>query len=72
MDDRAFIRSFEGFHNKRFLAITGLAVLAFALVIVAFVAGARRGHLDVGKSSDAVTYPGAAPPRAPAPPPATP
>jgi hypothetical protein len=72
MDDRALIRSFEGFHNKRFLAFTGLALLAFGIVLIGLIAGIRRNHLDVARSADAMTQPAAAQPRAPTPPPATP
>jgi hypothetical protein len=69
MNDRALIRSYEGFHNKRALAFTGLALLAFGIVMIGFIGGVRRNHLDVSRSSDAMTFPGSPAPRAPTPPP---
>lgn len=52
MDDRAFIRGFEGFHNRRFIGFAALALLVVALV-VGGVAGAFR-HSEVAKSADAI------------------
>ncbi len=54
MDDRAFIRQFEGFRSRRFVAFTVLGVLGFALVLAVVVAGFRRNH--VYRSADAVTF----------------
>jgi hypothetical protein len=42
MDDRAFIRQFEGFHSRRFVVFTALGVLGFALVLAVVVLGFRR------------------------------
>jgi hypothetical protein len=70
MDDREVIRSFEGFHNIRFLTFAGLAVLAFAIVLTSVIVGFR--HNQVSRSADAMTYTQPAPQRAPAPPPAVP
>jgi hypothetical protein len=53
MDDRALIRSLEGFHNKRFLALVGLALLVFAVVVGRIVVGFHNN--DVPKSTDAMT-----------------
>jgi hypothetical protein len=53
MDDRAFIRGFEGFHNKRFVGFVALALLAFAAVLGGVVVGFR--HNEVAKSADAIT-----------------
>jgi hypothetical protein len=53
MDDRAFIRGFEGFHNKRFLALVALGLLAFVLVLAGVVAGFRNAQ--VAKSADAMS-----------------
>lgn len=69
MDDRAFIRGFEGFHNRRFLAFAALALLAFAVVLSGVVAGFR--HNQVTKGADAMverasSSRSAAPPAAPA------
>jgi hypothetical protein len=52
MDDRALIRSFEGFHNKRFLGYAALALLVFAVVVSGLVAGFRGNH--VSRSADAM------------------
>jgi hypothetical protein len=71
MDDRAFIREFEGFHNKRFLAFVGLALLAFIVAVGGLVRGFRGNH--VRTSADAMTYSHTPPARTPpAPPPANP
>lgn len=64
MNDRAVIRSFEGIHNKRFLAFAGLALLAFAIVVTGVIAGFRQNH--VAKSADAMTLPAPARPPTPA------
>jgi len=53
MNDRAFIRGFEGFHNRRFLGFAALALLAFGLVLSGVIYGFR--HNDVAKSADAMT-----------------
>ena len=53
MDDRAFIRGLEGFHNRRYLLFTVLGVIAFAVVMAVVVAGFRRNQ--VSRSADAVT-----------------
>ena len=53
MDDRAVIRSLEGFHNMRFLAYAALALLVFAVVVSALVAGFRGNH--VSRSADSMT-----------------
>jgi hypothetical protein len=52
MDDRALIRSFEGVHDKRFLAYAALALLAFAVVLGGVVLGFRANH--VARSADAM------------------
>jgi hypothetical protein len=52
MDDRAVIRSFEGFHNGRFLGFAALALLIFAVVVGGLVWGLRDNH--VAKSADAM------------------
>lgn len=61
MDDRAFIRQFEGFHSRRFVAFTVLGVLGFALLLGVVVAGFRKNH--VYRSADAVTFVQPSPPR---------
>jgi hypothetical protein len=67
MDDRAFIRDLEAFHNRRFLALAILGVLVFAVVLAVVVAGFRKSH--VYRSADAMTLVQPSPPRmAPAPP----
>ena len=53
MDDRAFIRGLEGFHNRRFLLLTFLGVLVFAVVMTVVVAGFRKNHGY--RSADTVT-----------------
>jgi succinate dehydrogenase hydrophobic anchor subunit len=53
MNDRSLIRSFEGFRNRRFLAFTAVALVTFAVVLIAVVAGFRGAH--VAKSADAVS-----------------
>jgi len=53
MDDRAFIRGLEGFHNRRFLLFTFLGVLVFAVVMTVVVAGFRKNHGY--RSADTVT-----------------
>jgi hypothetical protein len=53
MDDRAFIRGFEGFHNRRFLGFLALALLALAVVVGGVVVGFRQN--DVPKSADAMS-----------------
>ena len=70
MDDRAFIRGFEGFHSNRFLAFAALAVLAFAVVLAAVVMGFRGNH--VSQSADAMALVRSSAPQAPAAPPAIP
>jgi hypothetical protein len=52
MDDRTFIRGFEGVHNKRFLTFAGLALLAFAVVVGGVIMGFR--HSDVAQGADAM------------------
>ena len=61
MDDRAFIRDLEGFHNRRFLAFTVVGVLVFAVVLIVVVAGFRKN--DVRRSADAVTLVPPSPPQ---------
>ena len=68
MDDRAFIRDLEGFHNRRFLAFAALGVLVFAVVLTVVVAGFRKNH--VYRSADAVTLVRPSPPQVSAAPPA--
>ena len=68
MNDRAFIRDLEGFHNRRFLAFAALGVLVFAVVLTVVVAGFRKNH--VYRSADAVTLVRPSPPQASAAPPA--
>jgi hypothetical protein len=70
MDDRALIRSFEGVHDKRFLAFTGLALLAVAIVLGGVALGFRQNH--VAKSADAMVLVPSAPSQTPMPPPAFP
>jgi len=53
MNDRAFIRGLEGFHNRRFLAFAALGVLVFAVVLTVVVAGFRKNH--VCRDADAVS-----------------
>jgi hypothetical protein len=53
MDDRAFVRGFEGFHNKRFLGFAALALLIFAVVLGGVVVGFRHNH--VARSADAMS-----------------
>jgi len=62
MDDRAFIRGLEGFHNRRFLTFTVLGVLVLAVVLTVVVAGFRKN--DVYRSADAVTLVPPSPKRA--------
>jgi len=61
MDDRAFIRDLEGFHNRRFLAFVALGVLVFAIVMTVVVAGFRKNQ--VYRSADAVTLVQPSPPQ---------
>jgi hypothetical protein len=68
MDDRAFIRDLEGFHNRRFLAFTVLGVLVFAVVLTVVVAGFRKNQ--VYRSADAVSLVRPSPPQVSAAPPA--
>jgi hypothetical protein len=68
MDDRAFIRDLEGFHNGRFLAFAALGVLVFTVVLTVVVAGFQRNH--VYRSADAVTLVNPSPPQVSAEPPA--
>jgi hypothetical protein len=68
MNDRAFIRDLEGFHDRRFLAFTVLGVLVFAIVLGVIVAGFRKNH--VYRSADAVTLVRPSPPQVSAAPPA--
>jgi|KBSMisStandDraft_5_1062788.scaffolds.fasta_scaffold2528941_1 hypothetical protein len=68
MDDRAFIRDLEGFHNRRFLAFAALGVLVFAVVLTVVVAGFRKNQ--VYRSADAVTLVQPSPPQVSAAPPA--
>jgi hypothetical protein len=70
MDDRTFIRGFEGFHNTRFLAFTVVAVILFAIVLSGVIDGFRGNH--VSTSADAMTFVHRAQPQAPAAPPAAP
>jgi len=70
MDDRAFIRDLEGFHNRRFLAVMALGVLIFAVVLTVVVAGFRKNH--VYRSADAVTLVQPSPAQVTATPPAGP
>ena len=60
MDDRLFIRDLEGFHNRRFVALTALGVLAFAVVLTVVVVGFRKNN--VYRSADAVTLVRPSPP----------
>jgi len=60
MNDPAFIRGFEGFHNKRFLGFTALAVLVFAIVVTATVGGFRGRR--IANSADAMTGVGSSTP----------
>ena len=53
MNDRAVIRDLEGFHDRWFLSLTTLGVLAFGLLLTVVVAGFRDN--DVQKGADAVT-----------------
>jgi hypothetical protein len=69
MDDRAFIRSFEGIHNKRFLTLAALGLLAFVVVLSGLVAGFREDR--VSKSADAMALVQSQP-RTPVAPPAVP
>jgi hypothetical protein len=67
MDDRAFIRDLEGFHDRRFLAFVVLGVLVFAFILAVVVAGFRQNH--VYASADAVALAQAPPSQvSPAPP----
>jgi len=68
MDDRAFIRDLEGFHNRRFIAFTALGMLVFAVVMAVVVAGFRKNH--VYRSADAVTLVQPSPPQVSGTPPA--
>jgi len=68
MDDRAFIRGLEGFHNRRFLAFAALGVFVFAVVLTVVVAGFRKSH--VYRSADAVSLVHPSPPQVSAAPPA--
>lgn len=70
MDDRAFIRDLEGFHDRRFLVFTALAVLVFAVVMTVVVAGFRKNQ--VYRNADAVTLVQPSPPEVSAAPPARP
>ncbi len=70
MDDRALIRDLEGFHNRRFLALTALGVLVLAVVLAVVVAGFRKNH--VYRSADAMTLVHPSPPRVAAAPPVAP
>jgi len=70
MDDRAFIRDLEGFHDRRFLGFAAIAVLLFGVVLAVVVAGFQTSH--VYRSADAVTLVQPAPPRVSAAPPAGP
>lgn len=68
MDDRAFVRGLEGFHDRRFLVFTALAVLVFAVVMTVVVAGFRKNQ--VYRSADAVSLVQPSPPQVSAVPPA--
>ena len=68
MDDRAFIRDLEGFHNRRFLAFAFFGVLVFAVVLTVVVAGFRKNQIY--RSADAVTLVQPSPPQVSAAPPA--
>lgn len=61
MDDRAYIRDLEGFHNRRFVAFAALAILVFAVVMAVVVAGFRKNQ--VYRSADAVTLVRPSPPQ---------
>ena len=67
MDDRAVIRDLEGFHDRWFLTVVVLGVLAFAVILTLVVVGFRHNH--VYRSADAMTLVVPHPPRMlPAPP----
>jgi hypothetical protein len=70
MDDRAFIRGLEGFHNRRFVVFAALGVLVFAIVMTVVVAGFRKNQ--VYRSADAVSLVRPSPPQVSAAPPAGP
>ena len=70
MNDRTFIRGFEGFHDTRFLALTIIAVLVFGIVMSAFVKGFQGS--PVSRSADAMVFLHSSEPRTPSPPPAIP
>jgi hypothetical protein len=53
MDDRAFIRGFEGFHNRRFIGFAALALLVLAVVLSGVIGGFRQNQ--VARSADAMT-----------------
>jgi hypothetical protein len=67
MDDRKLIRSFEGVHDRRFLAFAGLALFAFLIVLSSVVVGFRGNH--VRRSADAMSLVQPAQPRVMAAPP---
>lgn len=67
MNDRALIRGLEGFHNRRFLALLAVGLLAFAIVLVAVAKGFRDNH--VSRGADAMSGVTAPEPRPPATPP---
>jgi hypothetical protein len=68
MNDREFIRGFEGVHNRRFLGFAALALLAFVVVMSGVIAGFRGNH--VRRSADAISLVQPAQPRIYAPLPA--
>ena len=70
MDDRAFNRGLEGFHDRRFLAFTAFGIFVFAIVLAVVVAGFRKSH--VYRSADAVTLVQPSPPQVSGVPPAGP
>ena len=63
MNDRSLIRGLEGFHNKRFLALTAVGLAVFAIVLIAVIAGFRNNRID--RSADAMSGVTATQPRAP-------
>ena len=51
MNDPAFIRGFEGFHNKRFLGFTALAVLVFGILLAVTISGFRGRDISTGANA---------------------
>jgi hypothetical protein len=56
MDDRAFIRGFEGFHNRRFVGFAALALLVFAVVVGGLVRGFRGNEVTKGADAMALAH----------------